>query len=105
MDSGGVSSISGTIHRRTDGAMGACHAPAAGLASPESGSYPKERPMAGRKFKWMLLFAAFAAAAGAHAQQFPAKPVRIVVGFAAGGSTDKLARVLATRMSELLGQS
>ncbi len=41
----------------------------------------------------------------AHAQQFPTKPVRIVVGFAAGGSTDKLARILALRMSELLGQS
>ncbi|MFI5443703.1 Bug family tripartite tricarboxylate transporter substrate binding protein [Polaromonas sp. UC242_47] len=39
-----------------------------------------------------------------HAQAFPAKPVRIVVGFAAGGSTDKLARVLALRMGELLGQ-
>lgn len=41
----------------------------------------------------------------AQAQAYPAKPVRMVVGFAAGGSTDKLARVLATRMGELLGQS
>lgn len=46
------------------------------------------------------------AAAGAWAQQaFPNKPVKIVVGFAAGGSTDKLARVLAQRMGEVLGQS
>ena len=45
------------------------------------------------------------ASAGAWAQAFPAKPVRMVVGFAAGGSTDKLARVLAQRMGEVLGQS
>lgn len=44
-------------------------------------------------------------AAGAWAQAFPNKPVKIVVGFAAGGSTDKLARVLAQRMGEVLGQS
>jgi tripartite-type tricarboxylate transporter receptor subunit TctC len=57
------------------------------------------------KFKSLLLCLVLAASAAATAQQFPAKPVRIVVGFAAGGSTDKLARVLALRMSELLGQS
>jgi tripartite-type tricarboxylate transporter receptor subunit TctC len=39
------------------------------------------------------------------AQAFPAKPIRMVVGFSAGGSTDKLARVVAQRMGELLGQS
>lgn len=44
------------------------------------------------------------AGAGAWAQAYPAKPVRMVVGFAAGGSTDKLARVLAQRMGEVLGQ-
>lgn len=43
-------------------------------------------------------------AAPARAQQFPVKPIRLLVGFAAGGSTDKLARVLAQRMTEVLGQ-
>lgn len=53
-----------------------------------------------------LSFAFLAATAQqAQAQAYPNKPVRMVVGFAAGGSTDKLARVLATRMGELLGQS
>ena len=47
--------------------------------------------------------AAFALPAAA--QQFPNKPVKMVVGFAPGGSTDKLARVLAQRMTELLGQN
>jgi tripartite-type tricarboxylate transporter receptor subunit TctC len=59
----------------------------------------------GHKFKCVLLCAGLAFCGAAAAQQFPSKPVRIVVGFAAGGSTDKLARVLATRMTELLGQS
>lgn len=61
--------------------------------------------MIDRKKRGVLLCIGLLVAGSAAAQQFPSKPVRIVVGFAAGGSTDKLARVLATRMSELLGQS
>ncbi|HSW19142.1 MAG TPA: tripartite tricarboxylate transporter substrate binding protein [Ramlibacter sp.] len=57
------------------------------------------------KQKSILVCIGLVIAGAAAAQQFPTKPVRIVVGFAAGGSTDKLARVLATRMSELLGQT
>ena len=38
-------------------------------------------------------------------QGYPAKPVRIVVGFAAGSTTDLISRVLATKMGEGLGQS
>ena len=57
------------------------------------------------------LFAALAAAAciaapAAHAQQkYPAKPVRIVVGFAAGGGTDIAARAIAQRLTEAMGAS
>ncbi|GLC91526.1 MFS transporter [Cupriavidus sp. TA19] len=35
---------------------------------------------------------------------YPARPVSLVVGFAAGGSTDKLARLLAREMQDALGQ-
>ena len=43
--------------------------------------------------------------ASAQAQQaWPNKPVRLVVGFAAGGNTDVVARVLAARMQDMLGQ-
>jgi tripartite-type tricarboxylate transporter receptor subunit TctC len=41
----------------------------------------------------------------AHAQTaWPAKPIRMIVGFAAGGSTDVTARIIAKALSERLGQ-
>ena len=40
----------------------------------------------------------------AQAQDYPAKPLRMVVGFPPGGGTDVVARILSPRMSELLGQ-
>jgi tripartite-type tricarboxylate transporter receptor subunit TctC len=47
----------------------------------------------------------FAAAAGmASAQDYPNKPVRMIVPFGAGGSTDVLIRIVASKMPELLGQ-
>ena len=44
--------------------------------------------------------------AGAYAQEFPPKrPVTMVVGFAAGGSADIAARIIAKKLSENIGQS
>jgi tripartite-type tricarboxylate transporter receptor subunit TctC len=42
--------------------------------------------------------------AGTQAPSYPNKPIRMVVGFPPGGGTDVVARILAPRMSELLGQ-
>lgn len=41
----------------------------------------------------------------ASAQAYPTKPIKVVVGFAAGGPADVLARIIGQRMTTLLGQS
>lgn len=46
----------------------------------------------------------FVVAAGTHAQAFPQRPVRIVVGAVAGGFTDILARAIGQQLSASLGQ-
>lgn len=43
-------------------------------------------------------------AVSALAQPYPARPIRFLVGFAAGGATDVSARMLGQRLSETLGQ-
>lgn len=50
------------------------------------------------------LLAMFVASACAAQQRFPAKPIRIVVAFTAGGTPDTLARVIGQKMSENWGQ-
>jgi tripartite-type tricarboxylate transporter receptor subunit TctC len=47
---------------------------------------------------------ALALACAAQAQTYPAKPVRMIVGFPPGGGTDILARIVAQKLSEAWGQ-
>lgn len=53
----------------------------------------------------VTLAAMLLAAGSAQAQKFPSKPVNIVVGFAPGGPTDLVARVLADHMKTTLGEN
>jgi len=50
------------------------------------------------------VLATLATSASAPAQNYPTKPMTMIIPFAAGGPQDQIGRVMAQRMSELLGQ-
>ena len=52
----------------------------------------------------LAALAALATPRRARAQDWPTRPVTLVVPYAAGGPVDTIARIVAARMSELLGQ-
>src|SRR5205809_1079004 len=55
------------------------------------------------RFLAAVALAGFLAAA-VHAQEWPAKPVRIIVPFPAGGSADLMPRIVAEKLAEKWGQ-
>ncbi len=62
-----------------------------------------------KSFKMMLLFGLVAAAVlcapfGASAQNYPTKPIHVIVGFGPGGVADLTCRVVAQKLSAQLGQ-
>jgi tripartite-type tricarboxylate transporter receptor subunit TctC len=57
-----------------------------------------------RRSHRVCMVAALAAAAPAGAQEFPARAVRIIVPFSAGGANDVVARIVAPRVADALGQ-
>jgi tripartite-type tricarboxylate transporter receptor subunit TctC len=54
------------------------------------------------RWAWAPVLLAVAASAGA--QGFPLKPIRLIVPYTPGGDTDMVARLIAPRLSEALGQ-
>jgi tripartite-type tricarboxylate transporter receptor subunit TctC len=61
-----------------------------------------------RAMAWLAALAAAIVAIGsidgAHAQEWPSKPVRVVVPFAAGGSTDRMTRLVADELTKVFKQ-
>jgi tripartite-type tricarboxylate transporter receptor subunit TctC len=55
-------------------------------------------------YKYLNILIILFTATGAAAQNYPVKPVRVIVAFAPGGSTDVVFRILAPRLTEYLGQ-
>ena len=53
----------------------------------------------------LALTCALGGSNGAAQDNYPSKPVRILVSFAAGGPTDQVARVMSAKLTDLLGQT
>lgn len=54
---------------------------------------------------WLAIAVSLAWTNGAAAQAYPSRPIRLIVPQSPGGSTDVIARVVAQRMGEALGQT
>ncbi len=52
----------------------------------------------------LLLACALMAGAATHAQPYPAKPIRLIVGIAPGGGLDASTRIVANGLSKVVGQ-
>ena len=58
-----------------------------------------------RKLAMSLALAFVGAATAVHAQDYPTRPIRLVVPFAAGGAADAVARIVGKRVGDALGQT
>ncbi|MGZ8156511.1 MAG: Bug family tripartite tricarboxylate transporter substrate binding protein [Burkholderiales bacterium] len=72
----------------------------------KSWSLPWKVSVQGGARKYVPALAALAAtgALAANVESYPTKPIRMIVAQAAGGPTDVVARIYATKLSEMLGQ-
>src|SRR5258708_16439719 len=64
--------------------------------------YIRRMPMVSRIAGWLLLVSLPLLAA---AQSYPSKPIRIVLGYSTGGTSDNLGRMMTDKLTQPLGQS
>src|ERR1700681_200811 len=57
-----------------------------------------------RAVLWWLAAGLLPGVGSALAQAYPSRPIRMIVALAAGGSSDVVARVIAVKLSEQIGQ-
>jgi tripartite-type tricarboxylate transporter receptor subunit TctC len=77
------------------------------LAAVINGKLARDTAMEGKmnnNFRWAALLCAAMACVSAHAQNYPQRPIRMVIGLPAGGSTDVMGRIIAARLAERVGQ-
>jgi tripartite-type tricarboxylate transporter receptor subunit TctC len=53
---------------------------------------------------WIVALGVLGLLSPTHAQQYPSKPLRLIVPFPPGGGTDTMGRILAQKLSEQIGQ-
>lgn len=63
------------------------------------------KPSLGTLSRLMLAAAGLLLSAGAQADEFPTKPIHLLVGASAGGTTDTMARAIGAEMAQIFGQS
>jgi tripartite-type tricarboxylate transporter receptor subunit TctC len=71
----------------------------------KTGSKSKEKLMRKSMLGAVAVAALVALAGPSAAQDFPTRPMTMIIPFAAGGPTDVLGRIVAARMGEVLGQN
>ena len=62
------------------------------------------RSAVGRSAVGLIAFVLACVPHGLQAQAFPVKPIRVIVPFVAGGSSDIVARAIGSKSQEILGQ-
>src|SRR5258708_17107187 len=58
-----------------------------------------------RQTVWAAVMALLAFAGNAHAENYPSRPITVIVPFSAGGPSDTMMRILAERMKTTLGET
>src|SRR4029077_16607218 len=69
------------------------------------GQRRRDDAVAALNLRFLAAAAALAAAIGASAQEYPSRPVRLIVTYPPGGTVDITARIVQPKLSEVLGQT